>query len=497
MKYYMSNQDIKTPSLYEVSQMGDDAGLVGEDDTHLTVFISCIYGGFVWMRGPARAGKDEAVDAVEYCLPEKGGFGVFRVPSSSSPTALFKKAGEMNTKKIHRYPDLASLPEHLETILKAHGEGNSATHSLATGTDQGETKDQTIQPPDAFILFHASDNEKIDPDDYPELRNRALMVSVDAREEHTKKINERQAREEAGLYEPNLTEDRSEEIRNYISSIPKKMYLTDRMDGDIMNPVAVAINNQNPLPQKFVEARQDFPRLLRFMKSVTLFHYKDRMTWLDDGAPKLLVTPKDAWLAMRIFGEDMILSALNLRDRDLIILHMLRKNMQNGASKAELQMELRDAGMNVTERDVNTSLKGMLNKGYVKKDQSSSPILWSATPFADVIEVDVQLDWAEVVEDTKETVYEAMPEENAEKYVEQFCVGEGLLARHPLTGKTMDLTEFEGLESAVEEKVEVEGNLFDSTGYGADSQNDDEEEVRGDGADEQDTQGTLGGEIGA
>ena len=323
------------------------------------------------------------------------------------------------------------------------------------------------------------------------------MVSVDAREEHTKNINERQAREEAGLYEPNLTKERSKEIRNYISSIQKEMYLTDRMDGDVMNPVAVAINNQNPLPQKFVEARQDFPRLLPFMKSVTLFHYKDRMTWLDDGAPKLLVTPKDAWLAMRIFGEDMILSALNLRDRDLIILHMLRKNMQNGASKAELQMELRDAGMNVTERDVNTSLKGMLNKSYVKKDQSTSPILWSATPFADVIEVDVQLDWSEVVEDTKATVRESLPDDKAEKYVERFCEGDGLFARHPITGEKMNVTEFEGLESAVEEKVEVEGDLFDSTGYGADSQDDDEEEVKGEAEDEQNTQGTLGGEIGA
>jgi hypothetical protein len=323
------------------------------------------------------------------------------------------------------------------------------------------------------------------------------MVSVDASEDLTERINERQARVEAGLYEENLTDDRRSEIRNYISNIPKKMYLTDRMDGSIKNPVAVAINNQNPLPQKFVEARQDFPRLLRFMKSVALFHHNDRMTVLNDGAPELLVTPKDAWLAMRIFGEDMILSALNLRDRDLIILHLLRENMQNGASKAELQMELRDSGMNVTERDVSTSLKGMLNKGYVKKDQSSSPILWSATPFADVIEVDVQLDWEEVVEDTKATVHESLPDDKAEKYVERFCVGEGLFARHPLTGKKMDLTEFEGLESAVEEKVEVEGDLFDSTGYGTDSQDDDEEEVKGDGADEQDTQGTLGGEIGA
>ena len=290
------------------------------------------------------------------------------------------------------------------------------------------------------------------------------MVSVDATEELTRDVNSRQARAAAGLYVDKLSTERKQEIRQYISDIPKKLYLSDRgTNGSIRNPVAPAIDNQNPLPQKFVEARQDFPRLLRFMKSVTLFHHDNRMTLLEDGSPVLLVTPKDAWLAMRVFGEDMILSALNLRDRDLIILQMLRKNLQEGASKSELQMELRDAGMNVTERDVSTSLNGMLNKGYIKKNQNESPIVWSATPFADVIEVDVKLDWGEVVEDTIETANEALPDGKDEEYIERFCEGDGLFTRHPLSGDTVNITESSDVESAVAKKVEVESKLFERT----------------------------------
>lgn len=469
--------DIETPSLYEVSQMAQDAGLEGEQDTHLVVFISTIRGGFVWMRSPSRSGKDEVVDAVEYCLPNGGGFSVFKVPSSSSKTALFKKAAEMNSKKIHRYPDISSLPEHLESILKKHGDGQPITHELATGTDAGETEKQTIDPPDAFILFHASDNEKVDPDDYPELRNRALMVSVDASEGLTRQVNTRQAQEEAGLYEQNVPSKREQEIRNYIRTIPKDIYIDGL--GSIQNPVAPAIDNQNPLPQKFVEARQDFPRLLKFMKSITLFHHKERMKITSkDGKPLMLVSPTDAYLAMRVFGQDMVLSALNLRTRDLKTLDFLRSDMQEGMSKSEIQQELRAEGLNVTERDVQTSLDGMLNKGYVRKDQSTNPVMWSATPFASQVSADVSMDWEEIVSDTQEVANKALPDDDAQEYIERFCKGDGLLCRDPFKGSMVNITESNELEAEVEERMEMESDSLDQ-GYGDTSDNEQEEEVMG------------------
>jgi hypothetical protein len=452
--------EIEPPSLYEIKKMGDDAGLVGEDDTHLVVFVSCIYGGFVWMRGPSRAGKDEVVDAVEFCLPDGDGFGLFNVPSSSSPTALFKKKTVMNNRSIHRYPDLASLPEHLEVILKSHGEGESVSHEFATGTDAGDLESQTLYPPDAFILFHASDNEKIDPDDYPELRNRALMVSVDASEDLTTEINTEQARREAGLYTEKVPDDRKKEIREYITTIPKDEF-TDGV-GEILNPVAVAIDNQNPLPQKFVEARMDFPRLLRFMKSVTMFHHADRMKYpTDSGRMVMPVTPADAWLTMRVFGQEMILSSLNLRDRDLAILRFLREDMSQAYSKSELQQKLRSAGLNVTDRDVATSLKGMKNKGYVRKDDSQSPILWSATPFASQVDAGINLDWSEMVEDTVDVAYKTFDDSIADEYVERFCEKGGLEVRDPLNGDVVDITEASVLKEEVEDRIEVEEEIIE------------------------------------
>jgi hypothetical protein len=217
---------------------------------------------------------------------------------------------------------------------------------------------------------------------------------------------------------------------------------------------------------------------------VALFHYKERLQLTNGGKPLLLVTPADAWMAMRIFGQDMVLSALNLRDRDLVILNFLRNDMKEALSKSEIQMKLRDSGMNVTERDVTTSLDGMFNKGYVKKDESTNPYLWSATPFAKQVSADVKLDWSEVVEDTKKTAELSLGEDDAEEYIERFCGGDGLMVRNPFSGETVDIREANELEEVVEQKMGVEKEVIEQEGIEADE----DEEPTG--------QQPLSGEIG-
>ncbi|UBF19779.1 hypothetical protein HRTV-22_gp71 [Halorubrum virus HRTV-22] len=485
-------EDTYIPNLYDLTLMKEDFGLMGEEDTLQTVFLSWFNGGFVAMTGLSRGGKDMVVDAADYCT--MGDF-VFKVPDSTSKTDLYMKEDQMNSARVHRYPDIATLQDkqHLEEIMKRHGEGKSATHSRALGTS-GQTESFELKPPDAFVLFVASDNEQVDLNDYPELRNRALVVSIDASEELTKEVNERQARQEAGLVEYNFTEEERDEIRRYVSGIPVKMFASDDgPNGGTLNPVSVALNNQNPLPQHFTEARQDFPRLLDFCRSVALFHYKDRMTpALPDRTETatLLITPADVWYAMRIFGEQMILSALNLREIDFEMLSMLR-DTNDGYSKAEIQMEMRDRGFNITNRDVHSALNNMLTKGYVRKDQSENPVMWKASEFAAQAKRDVTLNWEEMVEDTKETARQALPEDVAEEYIERFCEGDGLFVTHPFTGEKLNITKQNILEDKVEEATEAEEDVFSQDLYGGDSDDTD------DAGDESDAQqafagGTLG-----
>jgi len=479
----MNVENIENPTLYEVKQLTRDYGLVGEEDTVLVVFLSFLGGGFVLMTGLSSGGKDEVVNAAEYAVPDDW---VFKVPTSMSKTVLYQQHVDINSSPVHRHKDISNIAgkDWLEDIWKAHGDGRSITHSWTEvmGQDR-EERSQTLQPPNCMILFLAEDNQQVDMNDYPEVRNRALVVTIDDSQSLTEKVNERQARQQAGIIEYNHSEQRTKEIREYVSSIPMHMY-GDEGNGGFLNPVAPALDNQNPLPQHFTEARRDFPRLNDFMQSVTLFHYDDRMEvpkkrWSDemrvDNMVTLLVTPADAWLGMRVFGEKMVLSALNLRDKDFALLDILRSNYGNQFDVGTLQMKMRDRGWNITDSDVRSSLKNMKVKGYVRVDKTATPHQWSASEFASQVSRGVNLDWPTVVEDTKDLVRDHYPDEVAGDYISRFCEGDGLLVTHPFDGHTVNLKEQTAneLEEKVEDQQVKEATEAFGGGLGGDDDDDD------------------------
>lgn len=474
----MEIENIRNPTLYEVSQMREDWGLEGEEDTHLVLVLSFLGGGFVVMTGLSSGGKDACVNAAEYCVPNDW---VFKVPTSLSKTDLYTKAltetGGQNPNNchVHRHKDISNISgkDWLEDIWKAHGEGNSITHSWTEVMGQErQSRSATLTVPKCMVLFLASDNEQVDLNDYAEVRNRALVVGIDDSQDLTEQVNTRQSKQRAGIIEYNLTQKRTKQIREYIRSIPITMYGNGN-SGGFLNPVSPALDNQNPLPQHFTEARRDFPRLMDFMQSVCLFHYDDRMEvpkkhWdqkRDRAMVTLLVTPTDAWLAMRVFGEKMVLSALNLRDKDFHLMDILRENSGTGMSAAELQQEMRKRGWNITDSDVRSSMNNMLTKGYVRKDQSSAPVLYSASPFAQQVSREVNLDWPTIVDDTKTLVREHYPDTVADEYIERHCEGDGLLVTHPFEGHTVNLMEEDANE--LEQKVEAQEDKEEEAVFGS------------------------------
>jgi len=52
------NPPSEAPDFYEVLQAANDYGLVGEENTVLTVILGMVRGNLIVMTGPARAGKD-------------------------------------------------------------------------------------------------------------------------------------------------------------------------------------------------------------------------------------------------------------------------------------------------------------------------------------------------------------------------------------------------------------------------------------------------------
>ena len=436
------NNNIEPPTLFETSQMSRDFGLVGERDTHLSVLLLTINGGLVIMSSPSRSGKDMVVDAVEYCRP---GDDIARIPNSTSQTVLYQRADELNNANVHRYPDITALDDHIESLLKENGDGRPSTHSYTdvSGEQRTEVR-QTIEPPNSMILFAASDNQQVDLNDYPEVRNRAMVVSTDASAELTERIKTSQAEAEVGRYEQKIADERHDEIRTYIGSIPVGLY-TERDMGEVWNLTHLGFAQENPLPNLFPESRMDFARFNRFVKSVTLFRYGNRMEMNAeerDANVSLLSTPEDLWLAWRIFGEKMVLSALNLRDIDFRVLDLLRESSYS-MTVAEVQTEMRRWGHNLSEPQVRGALDGMLDKGYVGKDDSGARVKYQPSPFAtvDTVSKDISIDFGAIVEQTKQDARRALNDEQAEEYISQFCEGEGLIVTDPLTGEQVDLTE--------------------------------------------------------
>lgn len=470
----MVNTNPEPPTLYEVSQMGTDYGLVGEDDTHLSVFLITINGGFVIMSAPSRSGKDQVVDAVEYC---RSGNDIARIPNSTSKTVLYQRAAELNDALIHRYPDITDLDEHIETLLKEHGDGRDSKHQFTdvSGEDR-QVVEQVIEPPNSMVLFAASDNQNIDLNDYPEVRNRAIILSTDASAELTRKIKERQAEMEVGMYERNISEERTEEVRNYVSQIPIRDYTTREAEGEVWNITHYGFGKENPLPDLFPESRMDFRRFNKFVKAVTMFHHEDRLEspfTERDAMFSMLSTPEDLWQAWRIFGEKMVLSALNLRDMDFEILGLLRDS-GTAMTAAEVQMEMRKrGGQNYSDNQVRRALDGMLDKGYVIKDQGGNRVKYQPSPFAtaDQVSTDIEVDFENIVEGTKEAARSALPEELADEYISKYCEGEGLLTTHPFTGETINIIE-QSMTEDIEEQQEQEEQVIENTDPFASSDDD-------------------------
>lgn len=457
---YNYDLSIEPPTLYETLSVARDDGLVGEEDTVLTLVLAMIRGHLIVMTGPSRGGKDKCVDSAEevYHADEM----VYRWPVDDSETAAFYNREEINQYPVHRFPDLARLEDHHEKILKSFGEGRDArrnkTDIMAEQAGDDPVQDQVLECPKTVIAFIASDNKQIDLDDYPELRNRALTLPVDASEEQTKRVNRQKALERAGKSKRRVDPIRRAEIQDYHQSIPVDEWTNNR-NRQIVNPAAVNVHEQEPIPEKFPEARQDFDRLLEFMETVALYHYAERMVAQYDDELRLYVAPVDVWQAMTVVGNRMIMSALNLTREDRAILELLNNSTEE-LTKAEIQQSLRAQGFHISDAQVRQSLDTMRGKGYIRVHQDATNT-YSFNEFGQVVYHDTGIDYQEIADSAAEEIYDLAPDDSADFYVEKFCEGEGLITTHPFTGHSVDITEDDTLEQMMEEGIEGVEQVFE------------------------------------
>lgn len=466
-----------TPPLWEIKEATRDAGLVGEETNVLTGYLGTINGKLVLFFGPASSGKDATIDAFTYVIDDPAlvedeeSTLIYNWSGSSSAKAPFYKHEKLNRIPVHIIPDRVTMDPDMEGFVKAFGEGESATHEKVDITlsdldgPGGQLVDMKIECPRATFMSIADNNTKIDLEvDLAEANSRAFKLTPDSSEEQTRRINIRQVEMRDGSYERRVDDSRLREIRQHYRDLqPEISKFTESPAGEIWNLVMAGIQEQEPIPPKFVHARRDIPRLMDFIDAVALYHIKDRMVLTDEYPQKLLVTPADAWYGFRIFGEELVMSSLNLRPLDRKILEFLRARPNEKYSVMELQGKMNEMfGETRSRAEIRTAVENMIAKNYLSYNDGQ-PVKYSVSPFGSNIDVASQaaVDWSLVVERAKEKARANLSEEHAEEYIRRFCQGDGLIVVDPVAKEYTEIniledTSFgEALEEAQEEMDET------------------------------------------
>lgn len=497
-----------TPHLYELKEATRDNGLVGEESNVLTNYLGTTNGKLMLGIGPAASGKDETIWGAMYLIddPEKIQDGdsdwAHWWSNSSSSKAPFYKSKELNKKPIHIIPDQVAVDDDMEGMVKAFGEGRDYTHekvdvTLADtgGGEADQMVGMTIDCPRATMMCMADDNEKFSLRELAEMNSRAYKWTPDSSEGQTRDINQRQVAMRDGSYVRRVDDDRLKAIRDHYPDLNKKVKLfVESPAGEILNLVMDGIQEQEPIPPKFTAARRDVPKLMDFIDAVSLFHYKDRMVLEDEYPQKLLVTPADAWYGFRIFGEQLVMSALNLRplDRKLLTYMKARPGQKFSVMDLQAKMQEPEYGENRSRPEIRESMDNMIYRNYIQHHEGS-PVEYSASVFGTEIDVAEQakLDWSLVVERAKEKAHENLSEQHAAEYINRYCEGDGLIVVDPIASEYTELNILEDTTFADDlEAAEEEFNQdFNDTDLWSadDAEADTGEAVVADGGDEEET----------
>lgn len=492
-----SDADINTPTLYDAVKAKQDWGLEGERNSFLVLLLTAAGGGgMVCMTGLSRSGKDFITDCMMSMFPDQR--DVYEVPNSGKEAAFYRRHNEMNMARVHRYMDIVNLDDFIEDVLKHHGTGDEASRDISVQNDDGDWVNQTftLNVPDSIIYFLASDNEQVNLNHYPELRNRSLVISTDSSQGLSEKIQKRQGQEVALTYEPKMSQEEIMNIQEHVGSIPHDQYDVDFDTADFYNPCGEAIQANHPIPSNFVESRHDSKRLYKFINITTLWHFRDRLTAeVEDNrgnsTERMFIEPMDVWKAMRVFGEKLVMSALSLRNIDKRLLWFMREDLQPHTVSGLTQV-LKQAGFNVTPTDVRSSCENLMNKNYVQKDDNAK-VEYQATPFASEVDEYTTLDYDHMIKDATELV-ETRAESGkldrsvADEYVNR--INENVFATHPITGDTVDIREYNGFERQIKKREEELSKMLGTSVYGESVEYDEDDDT---GSDEETDSSRSGG----
>jgi|GEM_PF-3089288 hypothetical protein len=421
-KLFEQVRDTVIPTLFDVNEILDDT-LVGEHETRMSLFTIYILSKICsYVSGPSAGGKSAVMDACIDCLMPGDGL----VVEGGSEKAIFDMAKKIEKCKYVEIRELNKINNDWIEIFKSWGEGKPYEYKRSKGI-VGGTNDM-ILPPRPFVVSRA-DESASNVEMGAEMRSRLVEVTVDGSQKQTKSVMSRQAENVENPFDVKQVDNLKKAcLKWHISNLPEY---------DIyVNPAGGLLKSF--IPTVFTTARRDFPKYLKNCEGIARFHYKERMSGTVQGQSTLFITPADMFLNHRIFGTNLVESALRCSHLEKIIIKVLDENGQR--SKAEIQRLLRNESVNATIPVIDSHLKHLSDLGYLNVEKPGRENLYSVSDFYE--EFAIVPDFRQIVEYTKNTmrsIEHYAP--YADEYIERFCTGD-IIVQDPITGEDINIFEY-------------------------------------------------------
>jgi hypothetical protein len=428
-----ADMDFK-PNLHQVHKI-IHTKIVGEYRSSMSIFTNFVLAGrFVMVYGPRASGKTYISEAIrDFFLGDmEKKTGTSYSMTMGSDKAPWYQIDLINQASHIFIFELNQVPKDFMEIIKRWGEDKTATYKTTISKGGARTvKPYRLEPrPVTFCLADEQYQEIGD-----QLSSRLTVIRTDSSISQNKAIMFDQAkRAKIRKMEYDVSNDTIVSMKDHIFTMPEMKNLLFK------HPAADKFIES--IPPFWTDCRRDFPKYLWNTYGITRFHWKERIR-AQQGKDKFLifVTPQDMYSNHIIYGKTLIDSSLKCNETQRDIIEILKKQETNemfklGMKTADVQRFLRGMGNNVSTQMTTRYLNDLSNIGYLVKDEVKKRYITG-----DLFnEFKFQINWKEVLEETKQTMLREFPEA-APAYIKKYIDDDVVL--HPFSGKKVKLSELE------------------------------------------------------
>lgn len=443
------------PTLWTVSEYanniyneeaGEHRPLIGERETFLTavVIFICAELGII-IRSYPGTGKSITADAVWALLPAEIKHRILNL----SDKGIWADVDRLMAARYVYFGEWqkAAQNEDVVEIVKDWGEGRTAERSRTDVTQRNEQggfgKQTTRLTRRPILVTVASADGKDDETLNEQVLRRYPEVATDPSKSQTREVVAMKGRQwdpsEEGIL--TMTDEEQEQVREHIRML---------IDG---SPKDAILPGGEPLllktiPMDFPISRSITDIFKKMVNGVARFHHYDRLRWSDrKGKEHLIATPADFWMALRIYGHNLMLNCLRVTATGKEILEVMPRLTQRGTNGGyiatsrekltvkDIRKALQKRGISLERAKVQHELGLLVHNTYLDEDDSTPKRYWrsdSTTRFDNHLSPELM---REIVELCKAG---AAKYRFSEEYIQRYCTGP-IIVTDPLTGIELDI----------------------------------------------------------